>query len=304
MTLVQLTSPVTEWIYHSLGSQAKIISIEKLPGSTSSDLYKIKVKEGPSSFCLVLRLLTNAEWLADEPDLAEHEAGALILAHQTGLPVPEVVAWDADGLKCGIPAVLMTHVPGEVNLQSTDFDGWLRQMAEALKPIHAVDASSFKWNYYPYYDPKKLQVPSWTQNPRDWERAVEIVNQPAPNSQPVFIHRDYHPMNTLWQSQTLCGIVDWVNACRGPAAFDLAWNRLNLMSMYGVKAADQLRGHALTICSDEVWHPYWDLMALMELLPGPPEVYAPWPVFGLSGLSVPLLIKRTEEYLASILDKI
>lgn len=304
MISANLPLNVTEWILQCLGSKVKIISFNKLQGSTSSDLYKIKTKQGSRSFSLVLRLLTNTEWLVDEPDLAEHEAGALQLAHQTGLSVPEIVAWDPDGLKCGTPAVLMTHVPGEVNLQPVDFDGWLRQMVEALKPIHSVDASSFKWNYYPYYDPKELQVPSWTQKTRAWERAIEIVNQPVPNSLPVFIHRDYHPMNTLWQGQTLCGIVDWVNACRGPAAFDLAWNRLNLMSMYGVNVADRLRDHALTICGEEAWHPYWDLMALMELLPGPPEVYAPWLIFGLSGLSIPLLIKRTDEYLASVLKDI
>lgn len=301
MKSVILPLSVSDWISHSLGSKAKILFVMKLEGSTSSDLYKIEIVEGSRSYVLVLRLLTNSEWLTDEPDLAEHEAGALLLAHQTGLPVPEIVAWDADGARSGIPAVLMTYVPGKVNLQPKNFDDWLRQMAKALKPIHAVDASVFKWNYYSYYDPEKLKVPSWAQKPQDWEHAIEIVNQSAPDSQPVFIHRDYHPMNTLWQGETLSGIVDWVNACRGPASFDLAWNRLNLMSMYGVKAADQLREHALTICGDEVWHPYWDLRALMELLPGPMEIYAPWPVFGLNGLSVPLLIKRAEEYLASVL---
>lgn len=302
MSSINLPTRASEWVLSHIGSKVKLLSTKKLAGSTSSDLYRLELIEGSRTYSLVLRLLTNAEWLMDEPDLAEHEAGALCLAQQSGLPVPSIVAWDPEGNKCGTPAVLMTHVPGEVNLLPDDFDDWLRQMAGALKPIHNVNAGTFKWHYYPYFNPKSLQIPSWAKNPRNWERAIDLVNQPAPETPTTFIHRDYHPMNTLWNGQKLCGIVDWVNACRGPAAFDLAWNRLNLMSMYGVETADRLRDLAIAI-DQESWHPYWDLMALMDMLPGPIKVYEPWPVFGLKGLTVTLLIDRAEKYLASLLDQ-
>ena len=70
--------------------------------------------------------------------------------------------------------------------------------------------------------------------------------------------------------------------------------------MYGLQAADRLRDLAIEICGPSVWHPYWDLMALIELLPGPPEVYTPWPQFGLDGLTSSLLSTRTEDYLTSL----
>ena len=296
-----LAPQITDWIYSHLDSTAEIKSIKKLGGSTSSDLYSIGILEGSTGFNLVLRLFTNLEWLSHEPDLAKHEAEALKLARKTNLPVPMLVGWDADGQACGVPAVLMTEVPGHVNLQPTDEDGWLRQMAAALQPLHELDAEGFAWQYFPYNDLKALQVPAWTNQPKAWETAIEIVNQPAPPSMMCFIHRDYHPMNTLWQGQKLSGIVDWVNACRGPAAFDLAWNRINLVQMVGLETADHLRHHALNLCGKEVWHPYWDLTALIEVLPGPPEVYPPWEEFGLRGLSPVLLISRIEEYLSALL---
>lgn len=292
---------VTDWIITQLGKQVEIKEIVRLQGSTSSDLFMLQIRERTRESKLVLRLLTNQEWLQTEPDLAEHEAAALELARKSGVSVPEVVAWDAHGLKCGLPAVLMTTVPGEVNLQPQNLDGWLRQMAAALQPLHALDAEGFRWNYFAYNDVEMLDVPPWSAQPHLWERAIERVNQPAPTSKYCFIHRDYHPMNTLWKGDTLSGVVDWVNACRGPAAFDLAWNRLNLMQMYGLEAADHLRDYAVELCGAEVWHPYWDLMALIELLPGPPEIYEPWPVFGLRNLSLPLLIQRADHYLESIL---
>ncbi len=302
MKMEPLTLQITEWITSQLGNSAEINEIVRLQGSTSSDLFAVQIHEETSEFKLVLRLLTNKEWLQNEPDLAEHEAAALVIAKKSGLPVPEVIAFDADGRQCGCPAVLMTSVSGRVNLQPCNFDDWLLQMAAALQPLLKLDASDFGWQYFTYNNAKNLTVPSWSAQPGLWERAIEIVNQPPPATRTCFIHRDYHPMNTLWQGETLSGVVDWVNACRGPAPFDLAWNRLNLMQMFGLEAADRLRDHALALCGAEVWHPYWDLMALIELLPGPPEVYKPWPVFGLRDLSVLLLIQRTDAYLQSVLN--
>lgn len=297
-----LPSLIIDWITAHLDSSAEIKEIVRLLGSTSSDLYQIRIQEVSREFNLVLRLLTNQQWLLEEPDLAEHEAAALTLAKNSGLPVPQVIAWDPDGQLCGTPAVLMTCVSGKVNLQPRHFDDWLRQMAAALQPLHQLDAADFGWQYFCYNDVKTLKVPTWSAQPKLWERAIEIVNLPPPPTQSGFIHRDYHPMNTLWQNENLSGVVDWVNACRGPVPFDLAWNRLNLMQMYGVEAANRLREHALEICGANVWHPYWDLMALIEMLPGPPDVYAPWPVFGLRDLSLPLMIQRADAYLESVLQ--
>lgn len=299
-----LNPPIYHWISSQLGSHAEIKNVLRLQGSTSADLFMLQIYEPTGESQVVLRLLTKQEWLKTEPDLAAHEAAALNLANKSGLPVPKIIAFDADGKQCGLPAVLMTSVAGKVNLLPQNFDGWLKQMAAALQPLHELEAQDFGWHYFAYNEVKTLEVPSWTVHPDLWRRAIEIVNLPPPPTRYCFIHRDYHPMNTLWQGETLSGVVDWVNACRGPAPFDLAWNRLNLMQMVGVEAADRLRDHAITLCGREAWHPYWDLMALIEMLPGPPEVYAPWPVFGLKGLSLPLMIQRADAYLASVLDEI
>jgi aminoglycoside phosphotransferase (APT) family kinase protein len=298
----KLSLNITDWITAQLGSQSEIQKIAHLQGSTSSDLYSVQIHEKSRKFNLVLRLLTNREWLQMEPDLAEHETAALTLAKTSGLSVPEVIACDKSGQQCEVPAILMTFVPGKVDLQPRNFDSWLKQMAAVLQLLHALDGSDFGWQYFTYNNVMTLNIPSWSTQPKLWEHAIELVNQSPPPTKTCFIHRDYHPMNTLWHGEKLSGIVDWINACRGPAPFDLAWNRLNLMQMYGVEAADRLREHAISLCGAEVWHPYWDLMALIELLPGPPKIYQPWPVFGLDGLSISLMIQRADTYLASILE--
>lgn len=49
----------------------------------------------------------------------------------------------------------------------------------------------------------------------------DFVREPRPQVKPCFIHRDYHPTNILWVDDKVSGVVDWVNACRGPAGIDI-----------------------------------------------------------------------------------
>jgi Ser/Thr protein kinase RdoA (MazF antagonist) len=60
----------------------------------------------------------------------------------------------------------------------------------------------------------------------------------------VFLHRDYHPGNLLWNDGSLSGIVDWAFSCRGPRGVDVAHTRWNLALVDIVAAAARpvLRG--------------------------------------------------------------
>src|SRR5258707_1164666 len=86
--------------------------------------------------------------------------------------------------------------------------------------------------------PIELVPPAWSQKPAAWARAIEVLLAGPPPAPAVFIHRDYHPLNVLWQAGAISGVVDWINACRGPAGVDVAHCRTNLAQMYGPAAAD------------------------------------------------------------------
>jgi len=191
-----------------------------------------------------------------------------------------------------------------VTLQPADFDQWLFEQAAFLHSLHAFNGAGFGWTYFPYVKPSQAVLPGWSSLKREWERTLEIVRQPPPPGHTSFIHRDFHPMNTLWLGQTLSGVVDWVNPCRGPASFDVAWMRINLVQMYGLKAAERFLVHydALThrTLPDQ---PYWDLMALLEFTAQPPIVYPPWRQFGLGSLTNARIRQRLEQYLVSVLDQ-
>lgn len=300
---MDLTPDIQRWLTGAMGSGAVMQSAHVLAGSTSSTLYGVELEQRGRSVSLVLRLFTNAEWLADEPDLAAHEAAVLNKAAAIPLPTPELVTVDETGAFCGVPAVLMTRVPGTIQLQPDNFDDWLLRLAETLVPLHDVDADDLSWQYFPWTDVHTLQVPGWSSVPDLWAQAIDIARGPEPDYTPCFVHRDYHPMNVLWQEKTLSGVVDWVNACRGPLGIDLAHCRLNLVAMYGPATADEFLKNYETLTGVS-HHPYWDLIDLIEVLPGPPGIYSPWLEFGLSHLTPALMVSRLDDYVARVLKRL
>jgi aminoglycoside phosphotransferase (APT) family kinase protein len=240
-----------------------------------------------------------------EPDVAVREAASLQQAARAGLPAPELVATDRDGSYCGVPATLVSRVRGEVVLQPGNWHEWLKGLADTAAQIHRVDAAGFRWKYRRYNDREALAVPSWSRQPEAWKEAIDIVQGPAPPYRECFIHRDYHPSNVLWLNGRISGVVDWVNACRGPAGIDVAWGRHNLANLHAVSVADDfLAAYIAAARSEFEYDPYWDLMSVVELLPGPPSMYEGWRASGVPNISNALMRERVDLYVASVVARL
>jgi Ser/Thr protein kinase RdoA (MazF antagonist) len=214
------------WLSDKLGLQAQSISLEEIRGSTSSSIYRVTVQHTAPPRC-VLRVLDVGGWALEEPDLAEHEANVLIEAEQAGLQAPRLLGYASHDVGFGAPVVLMSYVPGRVQLQPTDMTGWLKALAGYLASIHQHRAPHLKWRFCSWVKRQYLAVPKWAKQPQLWEQAIALLLAGTPMVQPVFIHRDYHPANVLWQGDQISGVVDWINACQGAAGDDVAHCRIN-----------------------------------------------------------------------------
>jgi len=232
----KLPDPIKTWVEQSLPSKQTIRAFEKLKGATSTTLYKIETDTDR----YVLRLYDNKSWLSKEPDLAAHEAASLktAAADHFGARSPQLINVDESGKQAGLPMILMQFVPGEVVLKPDDLDAWLKELARVLAGIHRIDADHFKWTFRRYTKPHELKVPDWTEHPVLWEKGMQIVQSREPRYKETFIHRDYHPVNVLWTGGKISSVVDWVNACRGPAGIDVGHCRDNLVCLFGVEAAE------------------------------------------------------------------
>ena len=249
---------------------------------------------------VVLRRFVLEEWLAKEPDLATHEAAVLRLLEGTGLASPGLLAADHEGSEAGVPSVLMTMVPGQPVLDLADSEAWVRRLAEYLRQIHRLrpTAGDLPYSYRPY-EREGLNVSVWSQCPDLWRRAIEVVRGPRPHSGEHLIHRDYHPANVLWQDGRISGVVDWVNACRGPTGVDIGHCRLNLALMHGVEVADRFLDECRGWADYDV---YWDLVTLLDATPedGP---YAGWSALGLE-ISAETVRERADAYVTSLVARL
>jgi Ser/Thr protein kinase RdoA (MazF antagonist) len=275
------------------------LGVVPLKGATSSSIYRVRAQDQSQPF--VLRVLDNARWLADEPDLAAHEAAALGEAQRAGLKAPRLVAY-ADEAGFGAPVVLMTFVEGRVALRPADFGAWLGELAGELGRIHRHSANGLPWRYQSWVDRAALAPPAWSVKQSAWARAIEVALAGPPPGSTVFIHRDYHPLNVLWQGGAISGVVDWINACRGPAGVDVAHCRTNLAQMYGPAAADEFLRLYRAAAPEFEYQPYWDIDSLLDMTLPNLDVYPPWRDFGLESLTTGLVRERVDAYLESVLE--
>jgi aminoglycoside phosphotransferase (APT) family kinase protein len=134
---------------------------------------------------------------------------ALRVAGSAGVPTPALLAVDPAGTEAGVPAVLMSRLPGRVDWWPSDTGRWLRRLAGVLPAIHAapLPPAGLIGPFTP--DPQaSYQPPPWARDPRIWERAADISREPAPVLPQVLVHRDFHPGNVLWRRGTVSGVVD------------------------------------------------------------------------------------------------
>jgi aminoglycoside phosphotransferase (APT) family kinase protein len=282
------------WALESIGPGSWLTSLRRLTAGGWHANHAITIVDGSGAeHRLVLRRWARPEWADEDPDFtAEREAAMLDLLSGSPIPAPRLIAADTEGVECDVPTLLLDRLDGGPPGLPDDMSAFLAQLAEALTTIHAVDGGARDRiaGFRTFYDPRSLEPPAWSERPAVWERALEIARAEPPQGPRCFIHRDYHPENTLWSRGRLTGIVDWTSACWGPPALDLGHMRWNLAVTYGVDAAAEFLRLHRTLAGRLDDRRYWDAVALVDVLPEiDPEK---WTAFDLA---------RFDTYLESVL---
>ncbi len=224
-----------------------------------------------SAIPVVVKRYDRAVAGVDGARLAFGEARGLTAAEQAAVPAPRLLAIDADGARTGAPALAMTRLPGAPLPRPVDgVDEWLAglagtlvQIAEAPRPTIELPAME-SWR-----EPTDRDLPpDWmTAEPAGratWRAAVDRFDSGLFGSSGRFIHRDYHPLNVVWNGPTVSGVIDWANACVGPIEVDISRCRLNVALVAGLDGADRF----LTELGDlgRGYDRAWDLETVFSLL--------------------------------------
>jgi aminoglycoside phosphotransferase (APT) family kinase protein len=262
------------------------VELRTLTFGISSDMRLIEVDGIPA----VLRQYVNA-FVDELPMAIACEVQALMAARQVlGELVPEPLAHDATGARSGCPSLIMTYLPGKPVIHDLD----LRQIVEPLALLHSRAAPKNFPRCHHWFDIDRLAIPHWTRSPETWAELIVAVRGEEPSAEHVFLHRDYHPGNLLWEKGTLSGIADWPASCGGPRGIDVAHARGNLALVDGLAAAEQfLRAYRQVVPSYD-HDPWWDIADLLSFDSDFAGVMA-FNAFGAS-LSIDLLHSRADDW--------
>ncbi len=226
------------------------------------------------------------------------EAAILSRLEGSGVPAPRLVASTSDHAHGG-PALLMTRVPGRMFLMPRDREHWLRQMANMLARIHALETMSSAFESW--HDAESLTPPADASRPDIWREAFALVAKRPAATPMCFIHRDYQHFNLLWSRERLTGVVDWSGAGAGPPDIDVGHCRLNLTLLFSAQVADRFRDFYEAAAGRAV-DPYWDMHALLSY--GPEwKNFLPLQINGGAPLDVEGMTRRMEEVLTSALQR-
>ena len=281
-----LPTDVAVWFRSAVGADWTVLEVTPLEAS-SATVLAIRVEHDGLRRSLVLRLHDQAWFLEEDGAALAREATALTLLAHADVPAPRLLAWS----KRDPSALLMTWVAGVPELAIADPGA----ITDLLARVHDVPPDALRaWSYRGYHEGLALPKPAWWRDSRTWERAVRRTETARPAADPVVIHRDFHPGNVLWVDGRLGGVVDWVDACTGPAAFDASHMRVNLAVLHGPGEPDRV------IPGD----PSWDIEAAFGFLdwasPAAMAEWAgPWPHLG-AGVTRPRLEAFVAEALARL----
>jgi len=277
------------WVEQTAGGP--VTTVERLTGGLTSSVHLVTL--GGTAY--VLR-----SWDEPMPEWARgavpRETAILEALAATDLPAPRLVAAldEAPG-----PALLMTRVPGCVELMPRDRDAWLHQMAVMLARIHAVNVVAPPFESW--VDAGQLAPPADSQRPELWREAFALLATPAPVER-TFIHRDYQHFNLLWTGDQLTGVVDWTYASSGPPSLDAGHCRLNLALLFSAEIAEQLR-ELYEAASGRRVDPWWDVQAFMSF--GPDwKKFLPLQIDGRASLDVDGMLVRVEQLLEAALRRV
>jgi len=260
----------------ALGSGGGVEAVRRLTGGSQAVSHALLFER--------VGWVVLKRWPSREPAVATGEFARLRFASRRGLPAPRPLAVDPDGDWFGGPALVMTHLAGQVVLRAAP-GPWIAQSAETLVRIHgtplptplepalAVPHAGIAWTPLP---PERFPR---TPRVRRLLAAVDRLqddHRAGPGPQ-VFLHHDFRQHNVLWQRERLTGVVDWHDARVGPAASDVAYATVDLVRTNGTRAADRFvaayeaaggavddlpRWQALWLASQLPWMHRWTTVRL------------------------------------------
>lgn len=270
----------------------RVARYRPLRGGVSGSVFivYVEVPDGPTRSVVLRRY--DAPWHGDDPLRCTREFRTLAMLAKHQFPAPRPLMLDQDGASFGAPTVVMSRLPGRPRLQPAGVDGYVRQLAETLAPLHGLPVEDF--DFLPDGTlalTQTLDARRVADDPIEPSlRQAVLARWPgvaACSAPQVVQHTDYWPGNVLWRRGRLTGVVDWEDVRLGDPSRDVAICRGDLSLLFGLDVADafaeqyeRIVGRALTNL------PFWDLVTCTLALAEVDHWVPGWRALGRYDLTV------------------
>jgi aminoglycoside phosphotransferase (APT) family kinase protein len=209
------------------------LTLSPIPGGASRETWLV---EGADDRWVLRRDPSGSVSLVPMAD----EFALLSLAQKAGVPVPQPLFVDPEGVRFGSPGFLMAHVDGTSVapriLRKPEFEharsALTRQLGEALARIHAIEPAELD-GVLP-----AAPVDAALGQIEEWERQLDEIDEPLPAvelglrwlranapepADPRLVHGDFRLGNFIVDGNGLGAVIDWELAHLGDPAEDIGW---------------------------------------------------------------------------------
>jgi len=250
---------------------ARLLRSWPLAGGVSASVIAVEYTVGGQPGRLVVRRYGPRD-LAARPDAALVEQRVLLLLRARGLPVPAPCLADPGGRLLGAALLVTSFVEGTGHEAASDRRAAAQDLAELLARLHGLQWVEGELAFLPA---ERDRVARWLADaPTRPDAALDEAEvraalmrrwPPEPPAAQVLLHGDAWPGNVLW-AKSGCTLVDWEDAARGDARYDLGVSRLEIAMLWGWRAVQAFTGRyrLLRPSLDPRSLPLWDLVAVLR----------------------------------------
>jgi aminoglycoside phosphotransferase (APT) family kinase protein len=217
-----------------LGCRSDVLDIERADGSRRK---------------VTLRRFVRRDHAFSTPEHVAHEFEVLRLVERAGIPAPRPILLDANGEFLGVPAMVISYLPGRPLFPTTNIDRWTEGLARVLLTVHAVTPDRFdlSWLGICLRDCMQERIHEWREEAQADPLAAEIHSVIEAElgridfSTPTLVHDDFWSGNTVANRGRIVGIIDWTSAEVGDPRTDVAECRIDMVLSHGIEIADAFR---------------------------------------------------------------
>jgi aminoglycoside phosphotransferase (APT) family kinase protein len=263
---------VFERVASRLDPEARLLRSWTLDGGTSTLATALELRSPDGSTRrAVVRQYAGAERRGNRY-IATQEFNVLKIMNEAGVPVP--VPYFADESREILPGpyLVTEFIDAATVTQPTDAGEFARKLAAVLSRIHGVPRDRGRpllQDQHDRYSARVRATPASLDGSLSEGRIRAALMQAWPppiRNEPVILHGDFWPGNTLWRNGELAAVIDWDHAGIGDPLADVANGRLELCMLHGPQAALAYTGHyrSLVPSFDDTCLPCWDLFAALR----------------------------------------